>query len=62
MSYLTDEEKKAIAPDSQKHIKQVWYAKRKKVIEKLEIVKKDDVLREILYVLVKIYFELKKPK
>jgi len=62
VSYLTDAEKHQIAPDSSQHAKQVWYKKRKKVLEKTTDVADKDVLREILFVLLKIYFELKKPK
>jgi len=67
VSYLTDDEKNAIAPDSTKHIKQVWYAKRGAVIKKVvddpaKMSKVDNILKEILIVLLKIYFELKKPK
>lgn len=61
MSFLDAEEKKQLA-SSMISAKTKWYKKRKAVIDKIKNVKKDDILREILYVLVKIYFELKKPK
>jgi hypothetical protein len=67
VSYLNDNEKKQIAPDSTQHIKQVWYKKRKAVLKKVvddpaKMSKVDNILKEILIVLLKIYFELKKPK
>lgn len=59
MSFLTPEEKKEMADSTQSN-RQKWYAKRKLVLEKALQVKKDDLLREILVVLLKIYYQIKK--
>jgi hypothetical protein len=67
MSYLTPEEKEKLVPSKERSKlspRQVWYKQRKKVIEKVaRQVDRKAVwyLCEILVVLLKIYYELKKP-
>lgn len=66
MSYLTSEEKKALA-SSTISAKTKWQKTRQKVIQKVvedeaKMSKIDNILKEILIVCLKIYYELKKPK
>ncbi len=66
MSYLTRKEQDALA-SSMISAREKWYLKRKAVLTKQSLKASrltgmDDLLKEILIVLLKIYYELKKPK
>ena len=70
MSYLTPDEYKKLIPENTRSgltAKQVWYRKRKAVLVKeseraSKMTSMDNLLKEILIVLLKIYYQLKKPK